>query len=190
MTLQPLAVDWREKLKANRKGSKKRPLSSASPDPLSQTIESADADPSGAADIGMTADGKPNLELLSKGLPAGWRAMWDKNTGDIYYGNLKSRVRFCLLTWAEISGRCTLAAFPAKLRIGLPCCWPGHLNVFYSKLFDLHEQLARLCCLLVWSELRHNPANSLTIIRPDEELLGGRLQCLMTSPCDGGWLSG
>lgn len=41
----------------------------------------------------MAADGKPNLELLSKGLPAGWRAMWDKNSGDIYYGNLKTRVR-------------------------------------------------------------------------------------------------
>lgn len=41
----------------------------------------------------MAADGKPNLELLSKGLPAGWRAMWDKNSGDIYYGNVKTRVR-------------------------------------------------------------------------------------------------
>lgn len=41
----------------------------------------------------MAADGKPNLELLSKGLPAGWRAMWDKTSGDIYYGSLKTRVR-------------------------------------------------------------------------------------------------
>ena len=44
----------------------------------------------------MTADGKPDLALLSKELPSDWRAMWDKNTGDIYYGNLKTRVRFCL----------------------------------------------------------------------------------------------
>jgi len=92
-------VDWREKLKATRKSSKKRVSNSSSPDPSSaprsQFTQSA-AQPAEAADIGMTADGKPNLELLSKGLPAGWRAMWDKNTGDIYYGNLKTRVRFCL----------------------------------------------------------------------------------------------
>ena len=97
--LQPLAVDWREKLKTTRKGSKKGSTSS-SPDPSSSAAQPQPAqsasEPAQAADLAMTADGKPNLELLSKGLPAGWRAMWDKNTGDIYYGNLKSRVRFCL----------------------------------------------------------------------------------------------
>lgn len=97
---QPLAVDWREKLKATRKGSKKGSSTSSSPDPASSAAQPQPADSSSdsaqAAELAMTADGKPNLELLSQGLPAGWRAMWDKNTGDIYYGNLKSRVRFCL----------------------------------------------------------------------------------------------
>lgn len=92
--LQPLSVDWREKLKANRKASSKGAASRSSPDPASSSpaAASAQADVT-AADVSMAADGKPNLELLSKGLPDGWRAMWDKNSGDIYYGNLKSRVR-------------------------------------------------------------------------------------------------
>lgn len=98
--LQPLAVDWREKLKATRKGSKKGSSASSSPDPAPSAAQPQPAQSSSesaqAAELAMTADGKPNLELLSQGLPAGWRAMWDKNTGDIYYGNLKSRVRFCL----------------------------------------------------------------------------------------------
>jgi len=93
-------VDWREKLKATRKGSKKGPSAVSSPEAAPSAAPSQAAtsppQPGEAADLGMTADGKPNLGLLSKGLPAGWQAMWDKNTGDIYYGNLKSRVRFCL----------------------------------------------------------------------------------------------
>ncbi|DBB04500.1 TPA: hypothetical protein ACH3X1_012595 [Trebouxia sp. C0004] len=97
---QPLAVDWREKLKATRKGSKKGPSAVSSPEAAPPAAPSQAAtspsQPGEAAELGMTADGKPNLGLLSKGLPAGWQAMWDKNTGDIYYGNLKSRVRFCL----------------------------------------------------------------------------------------------
>lgn len=97
--MQPLAVDWREKLRANRQANGKGASSRASPDSVSPTPASQSAQSRTDADVNMTADGKPNLEVLSKGLPAGWRAMWDKNTGDIYYGNLKSRVR------AGIQGR-------------------------------------------------------------------------------------
>lgn len=35
---------------------------------------------------------KPDLEALTAGLPAGWRAMWDKSSGDVYYGNTGTRV--------------------------------------------------------------------------------------------------
>lgn len=91
--LQPLSVDWREKLKANRKASSKGAPSRSSPDPASSSPAAASAQVDESVDISMAADGKTNLELLSKGLPAGWRAMWDKNSGDIYYGNLKTRVR-------------------------------------------------------------------------------------------------
>lgn len=38
------------------------------------------------------AGGKPDLEKLSKGLPKGWRAMWDKNSKEVYYGNTESKV--------------------------------------------------------------------------------------------------
>ena len=91
--MQPLAVDWREKLKAARKPSQNNASAALAASAASQPTGSAsDID---ASDVvgNVTADGKPNLELLSKGLPAGWRAMWDKNSGDIYYGNLKTRVR-------------------------------------------------------------------------------------------------
>ena len=88
--MQPLAVDWREKLKANRKSSSKGGSGRRSPDSASP---SRSPQPGSEADVSVSGDGKPNLEVLSKGLPAGWRAMWDKNTGDIYYGNVKTRVR-------------------------------------------------------------------------------------------------
>ena len=94
--MQPLAVDWREKLKANRKPSQSSASAALAASTASQPNGSASS--SDVSDIvgSVTADGKPNLELLSKGLPAGWRAMWDKNSGDIYYGNLKTRVRVIL----------------------------------------------------------------------------------------------
>eukprot|EP00983_Pelagomonas_calceolata_P057048 1144904-Pelagomonas_calceolata.AAC.3 len=36
---------------------------------------------------GIVDFSRPDLESLSAGLPQGWQAMWDKKTGDIYYGN-------------------------------------------------------------------------------------------------------
>ena len=91
--VQPLAVDWRDKVKGSRKASQSSASASISPSPAAaQPSRTAHASsPDVAASV--TADGKPDLDLLSKGLPKGWRAMWDKNTGDIYYGNLKTRVR-------------------------------------------------------------------------------------------------
>ncbi|DBA73897.1 TPA: hypothetical protein ACH3X2_009548 [Trebouxia sp. C0005] len=113
---QPLAVDWREKLKATRKGSKKAPavssLEAATPAAPSQATTSPPK-PGEAAELGVTADGKPNLGLLSKGLPPGWQAMWDKNTGDIYYGNLKSRAR--LLQAARCSWPATNSTQPTEV---------------------------------------------------------------------------
>ena len=107
--MQPLAVDWREKLKANRKSSGTGGSSRPSPDSASPSTASQSAQPGPEADVGMSADGKPNLELLSKGLPAGWRAWWDKNTGDIYYGNVKTRVS------AAIQGR---SSFELHIKVG------------------------------------------------------------------------
>lgn len=36
---------------------------------------------------------KPDLEALSVGLPAGWKARWDIKTGDIYYESSVTKVR-------------------------------------------------------------------------------------------------
>jgi len=127
-------VDWREKLKATRKGSKKGPSAVPSPEAASPAAPSQAAtsppQPGEAADLGMTADGKPNLGLLSKGLPAGWQAMWDKNTGDIYYGNLKSRVRFCLPQLRGHTSRTWHLTLENKSAVKciLLLCWPDILS--------------------------------------------------------------
>lgn len=66
---QPLAVDWREKIKVRKKDEK--------------TADEQPSDPAAAA--------KPDLKALSAGLPEGWRAMWDKSSGSVYYGNLSTK---------------------------------------------------------------------------------------------------
>ena len=43
---------------------------------------------------------KPDLEALSKGLPSGWKAFWEKGSGDIYYENKATKV-----TMGEGGGR-------------------------------------------------------------------------------------
>lgn len=91
--VQPLAVDWRDKVKGSRKASQSSASASTSPSPAAAQPSSTTHASSPNVAASVTADGKPDLDLLSKGLPKGWRAMWDKNTGDIYYGNLKTRVR-------------------------------------------------------------------------------------------------
>ena len=35
---------------------------------------------------------KPDLKALSVGLPPGWIAMWEKASGDVYYGNPTTKV--------------------------------------------------------------------------------------------------
>lgn len=84
-------MDWRAKLKGKASDTSGPAAASSSSMPAGASNSQADNATDLAASV--TADGKPDLDGLSKGLPAGWRAMWDKNTGDIYYGNLKTRVR-------------------------------------------------------------------------------------------------
>ena len=35
---------------------------------------------------------RPDLEALARGLPAGWRPMYDKASSSVYYGNLSTKV--------------------------------------------------------------------------------------------------
>ena len=70
--MQPLTQDWRLKVLAARKAAQ-QPTPSAS----SQAI--------------------PDLEDLSRGLPASWQAMWDTSSQQVYYGNTETKVRPALL---------------------------------------------------------------------------------------------
>ena len=72
--LQPLAVNWREKIKAARGKPAEAPKAAAAkPEPVKYAS-------------------KPDLEALSVGLPPGWKALWDKKSGEIYYGNPTTKV--------------------------------------------------------------------------------------------------
>ena len=71
---QPVAGDWRSKVKAAAKKAgasqpEKQPESTAPP-----------------------KDGSPDLAALTTGLPAGWKAMWDPKSEDVYYGNPSTKV--------------------------------------------------------------------------------------------------
>uniref|UniRef100_A0A061QH10 Ww domain-containing isoform 1 n=1 Tax=Tetraselmis sp. GSL018 TaxID=582737 RepID=A0A061QH10_9CHLO len=68
---QPLAGDWRQKVKRARR---------------EQQRDSTAA----AAAAESSASGRPDLAELSRGLPPGWQAMWDKASHEVYYGNLRT----------------------------------------------------------------------------------------------------
>ncbi|KAK9906386.1 hypothetical protein WJX75_000970 [Coccomyxa subellipsoidea] len=71
---QPLAVDWREKLKTSKKAA-------AEPKRKPASVQQAP----------VTYNEKPDLEALSVGLPAGWKALWDKTSKEVYYANPKTK---------------------------------------------------------------------------------------------------
>jgi hypothetical protein len=64
--------DWRDKIKQPKPEKKKK-----------KKREAAAA---------AAAEG-PDLDALSEGLPDGWRAMYDKTSGQVYFGNLSTKVR-------------------------------------------------------------------------------------------------
>ena len=70
---QPLAGNWRSKIKAAKKDG----------DGVSATEA-----PAGDA----KSSEKPDLAGLSAGLPRGWKALFDKDSGEVYYGNPKTKV--------------------------------------------------------------------------------------------------
>jgi hypothetical protein len=72
---QPVQGDWRQRVRQ--------------PD----RQETRAASPQEAAGGGgAAADGMPDLDALSAGLPPGWRAMWDREHRMVYYGNLGTSV--------------------------------------------------------------------------------------------------
>ncbi len=67
---QPLAGSWQDRVKAAKRAEKRAAKKAAK----------------AAADSGV------DLESLSMGLPSGWQAMLDAASGDVYYGNLSTKV--------------------------------------------------------------------------------------------------
>ena len=67
---QPLAGSWQDRVKAAKKAEKRAAKKAAK----------------AAADSGV------DVVALSKGLPTGWQAMLDAASGDVYYGNLSTKV--------------------------------------------------------------------------------------------------
>lgn len=56
---------------------------------------------------------RPNLSALSAGLPEGWRAMWDQQSGDVYYGCPDTKVRWQAVTPPHPAG----PSFPSRPRV-------------------------------------------------------------------------
>lgn len=48
----------------------------------------------------VTYSTQPDLEALSGGLPAGWKALWDKTSKEVYYANPKTKVGMPILLTA------------------------------------------------------------------------------------------
>jgi len=84
----PVMGDWRKTLAKQHKSSKSHKHGSSS----KKSSKSASADKA-AGGYPTNSKSRPDLESLSAGLPQGWQAMWDKKTGDIYYGNPTTKVR-------------------------------------------------------------------------------------------------
>lgn len=74
LPLQPLAGSWQDRVKAAKRAEKRAAKKAA-----------------------KAASGGADLSALSKGLPAGWQALLDAASGDVYYGNLSTKVgvRLC-----------------------------------------------------------------------------------------------
>lgn len=100
---QPLAVaDWRERLlglgsdnKSDDAGAKASKQSKSHKKAKRAKGEHT-GDGVGTGPVSeqypTNSKARPDLDALSVGLPAGWRAMWDKGSGDIYYGNPTTKV--------------------------------------------------------------------------------------------------
>lgn len=80
--LQPLAGDWRQRVKAAQR--RERSAEPAAGKPAKAAAPAAASVPA--------AGGAVDLAALSAGLPPGWKAMRDKATGDVYYGNPATKV--------------------------------------------------------------------------------------------------
>ena len=99
--LQPVAGDWRSKVKAARKAAKSESsdkdttpaaAAEAAPETSKRDKSSQISKKAAAANGKASKASRPDLEALARGLPAGWRPMYDKASSSVYYGNLSTKV--------------------------------------------------------------------------------------------------
>ncbi len=83
---QPLAGDWRQRVKAAQRRDQP-----AEPAPV-RAARAATSPAVAAPAAAPAAGGAPDLAALSVGLPPGWKPMVDKGSGDVYYGNPATKV--------------------------------------------------------------------------------------------------
>lgn len=83
--VQPLSGDWRQKVKAVAAAGSS-PAAAASSPPAGSPPAAVEATPAAASS-------KPDLAALSEGLSTNWKALWDKTSGEVYYGNVNTKVR-------------------------------------------------------------------------------------------------
>ena len=62
---------------------------------------------------------RPDLAAISVGLPPGWQAMWDKSSGDIYYGNLATKVIYLGVGAYPVATPTTLTVWYSMSRHGM-----------------------------------------------------------------------
>ena len=97
--MQPVAGDWRSKVKAAKKAAKNAgsdgdlaPSEPGADAPRKEKSSSSSSKKSAAANGKVSKSLRPDLEALATGLPKGWRPMWDKASSSVYYGNVATKV--------------------------------------------------------------------------------------------------
>lgn len=60
--------------------------------------------PAAATPAPVIYNEKPDLEALSVGLPAGWKALWDKTSKEVYYANPKTKVGMPMFPPSAVRG--------------------------------------------------------------------------------------
>jgi hypothetical protein len=79
----PLTVDWKARL--SERAAARRAAAEAAARDADSTSDS----------VVLHFKAQPDLEVLGIGLPEGWQAMWDATSGDVYYGNVSTKVHAC-----------------------------------------------------------------------------------------------
>ena len=82
-----MAGDWRERLKA-RAASPEEPAGAGEP----QSQPKSEGKKARSEAKKLRSDEKPDLAELSKGLPEGWKALWDPKQQQAYFGNTRTKV--------------------------------------------------------------------------------------------------